>query len=97
MDGRFLCVIFEGVECIIYIALHLEMFTNLISVYVAGQIEPSGQFVSTQVSLGQVQNPGHRSLFHQYRKYPKHLSMLTLGLTRPKEKLLGLMLPLVNG
>ena len=31
-----------------------------------------GQLVSTQVSLGQVQNTGHRSLFYQYRKYPKH-------------------------
>ena len=85
--------------------------------YVAGQIEPSGQFfstqvnlfqprsvcfnlgqlVSTQVSLGQVQNTGHRSLFYQYRKYPKHSLKLTLGLSRPKEKFLGLMLALVNG
>ena len=30
------------------------------------------QLVSTQVSLWQVQNTSHRSLFYQYRKYPKH-------------------------
>ena len=38
------------------------------------------QLVSTQVSLGQVQNTGHRSLFHQYRNNPNHLQVLTLGL-----------------
>ena len=32
----------------------------------------------------EVQNMGHRSLFYQYRKYPKHLQKLTLGLIRPK-------------
>ena len=94
---------------------------------VAGQIEPSGQFVSTQVNnylfqprsvcfnLGQLvstqvnlfqprsvwgryktQVTGHRSLFYQYRKYPKHSLKLTFGLSRPEQKFLGLMLPLVN-
>ena len=29
---------------------------------------------------------GHRALFYQYRKYPKHLQKLTLGLIRPKQK-----------
>ena len=77
-------------------------------VYVAGQVEPSGQFVSTQVSLFQPRstcfNSGHfgagtkhRSLFYQYGKYPKHSWKLTLGLSRPKQKFLGLMLALVNG
>ena len=56
-----------------------------------------GQLVSTQVSLGQVQNIGHRSLFCPYRNYPKHSLKLTLGLSRSKQKLLGLMLALVNG
>ena len=70
--------------------------------YVAGQFEPSGQFVSTQVnffqpmsvyfnlgqlvstqvSLGQLQTIGHRSLFYQYRKYPKNSLKLTLGLSK---------------
>ena len=40
---------------------------------------------------------GHRSLFYQYRKYPKHLltlvsQKLTLGLIRPKKIFLGLRL-----
>ena len=39
-----------------------------------------GQLVSPQVSLGQVQNTGHRSLFHQYRNNPNHLQVLTLSL-----------------
>ena len=56
-----------------------------------------GQLVSTQVSLGQVQNTGHRSLFYQYRRYPKHSLKLTLGLIRHKQTVLGLMLALVNG
>ena len=56
-----------------------------------------GQLVSTQVSLGQVQNIGHRSLFCPYRNYPKHSLKLTLGLSRSKQKFLGLMLALVNG
>ena len=65
-------------------------YTRSTDIYVAGQIEPSGlfiskpgQFVSTQVCLGQVQNSGHKSLFYQYRKYPKHSLKLTLGLIRP--------------
>ena len=56
-----------------------------------------GQLVSTQVSLGQVQNTGHRALFYQYKKYPKHSLKLTLDLIRPKQKFLSLMLALVNG
>ena len=39
-----------------------------------------GQLVSTQVSLGQVQNTGHKSLFYQYRNNPNRLQVLTLGL-----------------
>ena len=46
--------------------------------------------------MQQVQNKGHRSLFYQYRKYPKHPLKLTLGLIRPKQKFLGLMLAFVN-
>ena len=56
-----------------------------------------GQLVSAQFSLGQVQNTGHRSLFYQYRKYPKHSLKPPLGLIRPKQKFLGLMLALVIG
>ena len=62
--------------------------------YVAGHFDPYrlihfqtrsvcfnlGQLVSTQVSLGQVQNTGHRSLFYQYRNTPNHLQLLTFGL-----------------
>ena len=59
--------------------------------------QPTSQLVSTQVSLGQVQNTGHRALFYQYKKYPKHSLKLTLGLSRPKQKFLSLMLALVNG
>lgn len=35
--------------------------------------------------LWQVQNTGHRSLFYQCKKYPKHSSklMIILGLIRP--------------
>ena len=33
MDGRFLCVIFEAVECIACLVLHLEMFTHLIIIF----------------------------------------------------------------
>ena len=36
--------------------------------------------VSAQVSLGQVQNTGHTSLFYKYRNNPNHLQVLTLGL-----------------
>ena len=39
---------------------------------------------------------GHRSLFYQYRKYPKHALKLTLGLIRPKQKFWGLMLGFLN-
>ena len=52
-----------------------------------------GQFVSTWISLGQAKNTGHRPqvIACQYRKYPKHLLKLTLGLIIPKQKFLGLM------
>ena len=42
------------------------------------------------------QATSHRSLFYQYRKYPKHSLKLTLGLIRSKQKLLGLMSASVN-
>ena len=80
------------------------------NVYVAGQIKPTGQFVSTQVSLFQPRstcfNPGqfgagtkHRSqvVVLPIQKYPKHSLKLTLGLSRPEQKFLDLMLALVNG
>ena len=38
----------------------------------------------------------YRSLFYQYRKYPKHSKKLTLGLVRPKQKFLGLKLAFMN-
>ena len=59
------------IPCKLYICIYI---------YVVGQIDPSGQFVSTQVSLEEVQSTGHRSLFYKYRKYPKHSLELTLGL-----------------
>ena len=55
-----------------------------------------GQLVSTQVSLGQVQNTGHRSLFYQYRNNPNHLQVLTSGLKAFVWAYLGLRLALTN-
>ena len=62
----------EGNKYMLQVRLNLQV--NL--------FQPVGQLVSTQVSLGQVQSTGHRSLFYQYRKYPKHSVKLTLGLNK---------------
>ena len=74
--------------------LRLSVVETTLCVYVAGHFDPQVNSFPNQVSLfqpkspcfnpgqfGWVQNTGHRSLFHQYRKYPKHSLKLTLGLT----------------
>ena len=92
--------------------LQVNSFPNQVNLFQTRSICFNlGQFVSTSVSLFQPRstcfnpgqfgvgtiNTGHRSLFYQYRKYPKHSLKLTLGLIRPKQMFLGLMLALVNG
>ena len=42
--------------------------------------------LGTMTGRYKTQVTGHRSLFYQYRKYPKHLWKLTLVLIRPKKK-----------
>ena len=57
------------------------------------QLVASGIFYSSQA---RPHVTGHRSLFYQYRKYPKHPQNLTLGLIRPRQKFLGLRLAFMN-
>ena len=55
--------------------LQVNSFPNQVNLFQPRSIGFNlGQFVSTQVSLEQVQNTGHRSLFYQYRKYPQQQS-----------------------
>ena len=54
-----------------------------------------GQFVLTQVSLGQVQNTGHRSFI--VLPIQKVSSTFIKANLRPKQKFLGLILAFING
>ena len=73
-------LLFNGLIFIILYMLQVILILRLIHFQTRSVCFNLGQLVSTQVSLGQVENTDHRSLFFQYRNDPNHLQVLTLGL-----------------